>query len=341
MDMRRRIDIRTAATRLPSDLMGILSTSAEFLVQAKKDGVRFDTTVTLGRQSMFVSPVRLARLLKANNLWPADLTDDDFYRAQYSSPYNADALFRHLGAATLHTMDYSAYEGATMVVDLNLPLADKYRRTADLVFDGGTLEHVFNFPAAIKSCMELVKVGGHFMAITPCNNYTGHGFYQFSPELFYRVLSPDNGFKVERMYMCEDEAFGAKLGRRTFAAEYRGPWYAVADPAVVNQRVPHAGSRPVYLFVRARRVEGKPIFEKLPLQSDYQTSWAGEQTSEGFASASAALAPISYTPKWAKLKDLQLHWLPLLTRLNPFFVWRRLRVRSFANRTFYRRERVP
>src|SRR5436190_17282969 len=98
--------------------MGVLTSSTEFLLQAKKDGVPFDTTVTLGRQSMFVSPIQVAKLLKKNRLWPAGLSDDDFYRLQYSSPYYAEGLFKVLGATNLQTMDYSTYEGATIVQDL-------------------------------------------------------------------------------------------------------------------------------------------------------------------------------------------------------------------------------
>ncbi|GHV03646.1 hypothetical protein AGMMS50229_03290 [Campylobacterota bacterium] len=42
--------------------------------------------------------------------------------------------------------------------------------------------------------MELVKTGGHLILGTPIDNYYGHGFYQFSPELFFSLLDRDNGF---------------------------------------------------------------------------------------------------------------------------------------------------
>ena len=59
----------------------------------------------------------------------------------------------------------------------------------DLVFDGGTLEHVFNFSTALKNCMHMVKPHGRFVSVTLPNNWCGHGFYQFSPELFFRALT--------------------------------------------------------------------------------------------------------------------------------------------------------
>ena len=51
--------------------------------------------------------------------------------------------------------------------------------------------------------MEMVKRGGHFIGVTTLNNFCGHGFYQFSPELYYRVFAPGNGFEVVKMYVCE------------------------------------------------------------------------------------------------------------------------------------------
>ena len=92
-----------------------------------------------------------------------------------------------------------------------------------------------------------------------------------------------------------------------------------------------------FLFLRAKRTERKAIFAKPPLQSDYQTAWAGETSAYGAGTGGSA----AFSPKWAKLKHLQLYWLPLLSRLNPWFVQSRLRCRRFSNRQFYRPERLP
>jgi hypothetical protein len=36
-------------------------------------------------------------------------------------------------------------------------------------------------------------------AVTPANNQMGHGFYQFSPELFFRVFSQENGYLLRAL----------------------------------------------------------------------------------------------------------------------------------------------
>ena len=41
----------------------------------------------------------------------------------------------------------------------------------------------------------MVKLGGHFIGVYPIDNFCGHGFYQFLPELFFRCFSQENGFE--------------------------------------------------------------------------------------------------------------------------------------------------
>ncbi len=98
-----------------------------------------------------------------------------------------------MGATRIESIDKADYEEATILHDMNQPVPDQLKGSFSLVFESGTLEHVFNFPQSIKNCMEMVRVGGHFVGITIANNLMGHGFYQFSPELYYRVLSPEMG----------------------------------------------------------------------------------------------------------------------------------------------------
>ena len=65
---------------------------------------------------------------------------------------------------------------------MNTPIYGSLKNRFSALLDAGTIEHVFNFPQAIRNCMEMVKVGGHFIQVTVANNFIGHGFYQFSPE---------------------------------------------------------------------------------------------------------------------------------------------------------------
>jgi hypothetical protein len=153
-------------------------------------------------------------------------------------------------------MDVSNYESATILHDMNNPVPENLKNSYKTLIDSGTLEHVFNFPIAIKNCMEMLEVGGHYIGITPCNNFLGHCFYQFSPELYYRVFSKENGFEVKKMYFFIDD---------------RGTsFYEVKDPAVVRERVILNNAYPSFLMVVATKVSMEPIFSTTPQQSDYE-----------------------------------------------------------------------
>ena len=171
-----------------------------------------------------------------------------------------EPYLRELGAEVTDSVDATDYEGSTYTSDLNEGLPHSMRRQYDAVIDGGTLEHVFNFPVALKGAMEAVKEGGRMYIMTQCNNAMGHGFYQFSPELYHRVFSPENGFAVEQMFIAEG-SFG------------KVPWHSVADPREIRRRVELVNDVQTYLLVIARRVASVPIFNTWPQQSDYSLAW--------------------------------------------------------------------
>src|SRR5437762_12288642 len=85
----------------------------------------------------------------------------------------AEEFLKYLGAKTVHSLDNSDYEGATHVHDMNKPIPGHLKAQYSVVLDGGSLEHIFNFPVAIQNCMEMVQVGGHYLGITPTNNFVG------------------------------------------------------------------------------------------------------------------------------------------------------------------------
>jgi len=237
--------------------------------------VDFSATVTIGRQGFYVTADELCEALAAHGRSDARATAD---RLCSESDGFVEPLLRFLGAEVTDSIDHSDFESATFTHDMNAPIGDEFKQRYSTVIDGGTLEHVFNFPTAIRNCMEMVRVGGHYLSITPANNFFGHGFYQFSPELYFRVLSADNGFKVESMLAFE---------------EIENPvWWQVSDPAEIGERVTLLNDRPVFLLIVARRVEEKPIFARTPQQSDYVVRWAPDEASPQPAAATAAPRPL-------------------------------------------------
>jgi hypothetical protein len=241
--------------------MGLTINSVKLLLHARQLGVDYSRALTIGRQMVFLKDRELRGLMTRAGIPPEDQPDD-----LMSSGY-AEPLFGALGAGVTDSLDASGYEGATMIHDLNVPLPDGSRSRYSVVVDGGSLEHVFNFPAAIKNCMDLLEQDGHYLGITPANNFLGHGFYQFSPELYYRIFSEANGFRMIKMYLFEDHR--------------KASFYEVLDPLVLKQRVIMANATPSYLFVLARKIAKKEVFDTVPQQSDYEhIVWNSEATGQ-------------------------------------------------------------
>jgi SAM-dependent methyltransferase len=250
--------------------MGLDIHALKLLLSAKRRGVRFDRVLTFGRIELAVLPARAAELLHAEGLPDAEL----LALGREPAPWFAEPIFRALGATEIVSLDASAYQSASIVHDMNQPIPERYREQFDVVFDGGSIEHVFNFPVAIRNCMEIIRQGGSLFIHTAANNCMGHGFYQFSPELFYRVFAPVNGYRVERMILHGSGPYGS--------------WYEVADPAVIHSRVELISFMPTQMLLHARRSEIVPIFAQAPQQSDYVEEWSGKENG-----APAPAAPTS------------------------------------------------
>jgi hypothetical protein len=151
--------------------MGIDKSTLSFLAAARQRGVAFDETVTIGRQALSFGPRDLARVLAAHGLLNHASARRDLLQQLGQCEWHAEPLFRQLGAAEVHSLDVSDYEGADILWDLNQPILPELEARFTVLFDGGSLEHVFNAPVALMSYMRMVRPGGHLLLALPANNY--------------------------------------------------------------------------------------------------------------------------------------------------------------------------
>lgn len=249
--------------------MGIDSKAARFLFGAKAAGTDYTRSLMIGRQFFYPEYRDLTHMLELQRL---KVSASDLLG---QSGGWAEAFFRLLGAQTIDSMDASAFEGASIVHDLNSPIDASLHGRFSMIFDGGTLEHVFHFPQAIQNCMNMLSVGGSFIQIAPANNFMGHGFYQFSPELLYQVFSSANGFDIIVMLLQEDVRGGRS--------------YVVASPSVVRKRVQLTNRLPTYVCTIARRETIAPLFALPPKQRDYVDAWSAGQSAPAYRSHTGLL----------------------------------------------------
>ena len=295
--------------------LGIIYRQAKMLLDARSR-LPMDRLLMIGHLALCLHPSELEAVRKA--CFPGAL-------ANYKWGEYADRFFTEcLGVSEVSSLDYSPYEGADIIHDLSLPIPSELKGRFDVVVEGGTLEHVFNFPTAIANLMQMTRLGGSVFALTVANNLCGHGFYQFSPEVIFRVFTPENGFELGKVLALCPRFPGIEL------VPIRNV-YEVQDPALVGSRVGLLTGRPIVLCFEARKTADLPLFASSPMQSDYTAAWAGR-------------TPESTLPKW--IRDLPFYpslrvWLSETSCFQSLRYWLMGQVQrrqcSINNRRLYRK----
>ena len=272
--------------------MGLIACRARLLLEAKKTGVDFSKTLTLGRQMNNMTDVELSQLRKSYSI-------EEMSESQKSLRYRSYAdqfFFHYLGVRKLSVMDISAYQGSDIIHDLNLPIENELKEAFDVIVDGGSLEHIFNFPTAILNCMKMLKNGGNIFVFSMANNHCGHGFYQFSPELFFRIFQASNGFETKAIILVKHPFPGAELSRKQEC-------FQAKDPAVIGRRSVIVTKSPLGIMVHATKVADRQIFKDYPQQSDYLSLW---QANDAQVKEVGSEAPMLHSKNQFSLLFLQI-----------------------------------
>ena len=218
--------------------MGIDVHTLNFIRYAEKQQP-LGSVATIGRQGLHISEAKLRSI---------------FPSARNYGPYCEEMLIDLLGATKVESFDNSDYEQATHIADMNLPI--ECAETYDTVLDAGTLEHVYNAPQALKNVSTMCAEGGQILHILPANNQCGHGFWQFTPELFHSLYSQANGYSETTVFLA------------SFDNEAR--WYEVEAPSN-GQRIIIQSVGPLYVLCRTKR--GSRVSHDCVQQSDYVYAW--------------------------------------------------------------------
>ncbi|MBT4890385.1 MAG: hypothetical protein HON65_12615 [Rhodospirillales bacterium] len=177
---------------------------------------------------------------RGSKIWAELREQKRFYAKDNKGTISSELFFKILGFDEVIAIDISDYQGASVLLDLNLELSSKdIGGEVDLVVDAGTSEHLFNVPQAFKNYHAFLKEGGCIYHYLPANNYMEHGFYQFSPtffESYYRA----NNYKLHAIDILFLDPSTKKISPR-FSVEYNysriNPvqWTLLRDKLLVNQ----------------------------------------------------------------------------------------------------------
>src|SRR5258708_37485432 len=87
------------------------------------------------------------------------------------------------------------------MVDVGKPLVSD--EEYETIIDCGTAEHIFEVSQVLRNLSGLCASGGQIVHVLPANNFCGHGFWQFSPELFFSLYSAASGYGETEVFLAD------------------------------------------------------------------------------------------------------------------------------------------
>ena len=263
--------------------MGVDVYVLDFLLKCRSQiGMPLGDTLLLGRQGFHIVGTRDLAETIVKRYFPRDLLNNISDGGRY-----AEHLFKFLGSSDVISMDISDFEGATLLHDLNEPIPPHLNGRFDCIFDGGTIEHVFDVRQAFSNVGAMLCGGGLFLLVDAANNMLGHGMYQFSPELLWTTFSESNGFKIELMQMMEAVGLPTGIPKK--------------NPRLEGRRIEIGQTAsPTYIMMAARKIADA---SKL---TGYQSDKLPNKLEEICKSTQLAYASIFYTMDLPSIAALAL-----------------------------------
>jgi SAM-dependent methyltransferase len=174
--------------------MGIDYTGCEAIFHSFKYVENKKNILTLGRQGIHIPPNTVDYFLDKNHF--------PHLKNRYHWGF-CENLFLDLGFNNIDSIDNSPYEGASIIHNMNTPIPNHLMQKYDYILDAGTTEHIFNMPQVCENIIDLLSPEGIYVSITPNNNLSGHGIYQFSPEFYLSAYSKKYGMEVKELYIAK------------------------------------------------------------------------------------------------------------------------------------------
>jgi SAM-dependent methyltransferase len=249
--------------------MGLTQSYIRLLARQHKLKPFQGPVLTLGRQAVYATYEQVREILISEGIEPQPLDPNQplttniptwIDATDSMSKFTSDhVVFQSLAGLSVFALDVSDYENADYVADLNFSVPNDLAQKFGLIIDGGTLEHVFDVKQALQNVNCMLKPGGTVIHISPGSNCLGHGFYQFSPTLFYDYYGV-NGF-------TNLEGFILEVKRANFQNNYNSKcdcwkWdFQQSYPNVIH-------NQPIAVYFSAKKTNSSKI-DNLPQQGDF------------------------------------------------------------------------
>ncbi|WP_146210679.1 hypothetical protein [Azospirillum sp. TSO35-2] len=208
---------------------------------------------------------QVKRLLSKHGSFPnvavADYADDRII--------NDKRLTALLGFSECLAIDFDRSEEAEIEQDLNVTPPSSHVGYFDVLYNNGTMEHIFHVPNFLENAFHYIKNDGIVIHSSPMNNVPEHGFYQFSPTFFFDYYQA-NDFEILECSVVEHDFSGDQHRHRhwSFNSYEHQP-----DPLYAKLGAP--GNSHDVIFVARRR--GTSTSNVVPTQFRYRRNALGSE----------------------------------------------------------------
>ncbi|WP_420263652.1 hypothetical protein [Candidatus Magnetominusculus dajiuhuensis] len=266
--------------------MGISVSTMRLIARTMKDRHLSGMCVTYGVQGVEGQYSDVRKILSMEGYKYRDIDKDSIIMdniTHFGKTIHQSVLFNMLGFDVVDSIDVSARENPTHVLNLNKPIEQTLHCRYDMVYDGGTAEHCFNITEVLSNTVRLLKAGGIVIHHLPISGYLEHGYYQISPSLLFDFYNANDFTDIE-----------AKI--HISHSKTKSCYFDFTSPAKLPQ---HFGN-PTMIFFTARKnaAHNDVVF---PVQNVNPKHFITNRGIESFLSALYTILPENFAFKTLQL----------------------------------------
>lgn len=300
--------------------MGIPRGVVRLLLDEARSRPFSGSLIQLGRMSVFCTLEELSSWAAIHGVALAPVEEIELShdpRLAEQGCLSDRTFFSLLGLSEIRSCDYFDWEGVDYLFDLNGEVPTELIGRFDVVFEAGTIQHLFHLPNVLCNIHSLLKPGGRVIhGMCTSNNHVDHGFYMFSPTLFWDYYTA-NRYRIENIFFYE---FIPAWFRSKF---HSGPWkvYRYSPGCLDHLSYGRYHDRQLGLFVVATKTP-EATCEIIPQQGFFVRFWEQQAVLRAVGVKSPDGAVID---SWMRrLEDFLICHRRLLAA---FLYWKRLRER--------------
>lgn len=249
--------------------MGLTLAGLEILLEEHRRQPFYGDLLTLGKQDVFIRYDDLQHMAAkigvtlSSTFTPSLASNSSLTHSAFMSDVS---LSHSLGFSSCTALDVSDYEQAEYLFDLNEGTTpDSLCESFDVIIDGGTLEHIFHVPNALRNIFNLLRQEGRIVHFSPFFNNADHGFYMFSPTLFQDFYTA-NQFEINCIKVLQYTSLYEADGYDLF--DYRPHRFATD----LVERTAQDGCRKFGIACIATKKRSS-TGARVPQQSRYVNTW--------------------------------------------------------------------